>query len=160
MPRSRTVRIVLGLALIAIVSTGCGARSAVEKGKKVVEPVFIPQPVPVVPPEPPAEPPDAEEVTARGYVKTHKPDAGFRGDPLRFTWYLFPESRRFQLIVMTHEETVLFESAVLEENYLDMPPVLKEALLPGGIYFWQVLALNEEGAPVGRSPLRDFLYKP
>ncbi len=158
MPRSRTVRIVLGLVLIAIVSVGCGARSAVERGK--AEPVFIPQPEPVVPPEPPAEPPDAEKVTARGYVKAHKPDAGFRGNPLRFTWYLFPESNRFQVIVMNHEETVLFESAVLEENFLDLPPALKEAFLPGGIYFWQVLALNEEGAPVGRSPLRDFLYKP
>lgn len=143
--------------VLAVGAAGCGGPRARTK----VEPVFIPQEKREAPaPPPPATAPEKEEMTRQGYVKLDYPGPGFRGNPARFTWYRFPEADAYQLTVMDMTETVLFEGSKGSENLLDPPAAWTEGFEAASIFFWQVTAFNEEGTPIGRSPLRDFLFTP
>ncbi|MFH1278000.1 MAG: hypothetical protein ABIK65_06455 [Candidatus Eisenbacteria bacterium] len=147
----------LAAAALAIAGAGCGGKTVAEN----VEPVFIPRDKEAVPaPPPPATAPEKEEMTSQGYVKLDYPAPGFRGAPVRFTWYRFPEAGAYQVVIMAMTEAVVFEGPKRGENLLDLMPAWSGALDEGNIYFWQVTAFNEEGTPIGRSPLRDFVYTP
>lgn len=154
---ARRTAALLAAATILAAGAGCGGKAT----QKASEPMFIPRPKEVVPPPPPpASAPEAEEMTRQGSVKLEYPEPGFRGAPVRFTWYRFPEAASYQVMVMTATETVLFESPPGAENLFDSPAEWTEALEDGSIYFWQVTALGEAGTPIGRSSLRDFMYRP
>lgn len=145
------------VTLLALGAAGCGG----PRGTAKVEPVFIPQEKEAAPqPPPPATAPEKEEMTRRGYVKLEYPEPGFRGNPARFTWYRFPEAKTYQLTVMSMNETVLYDGPNGAENLLDPPPAWTNEFEAGTIYFWQVSAFDEKGTPIGRSPLRDFVFTP
>jgi|GEM_PF-3108901 len=96
----------------------------------------------------------------QGYVKLDFPEPGLRGTPARFTWFRFPEAVLYTLILLDAEGRPLREWTGLADNWLDPPPGWAGELPGPGVYFWQVLAMNEVAEPIAKSSLRDFVYEP
>jgi hypothetical protein len=96
-------------------------------------------------------------MTSQGAIKLHFPEPGFRGRPVRFTWYRYPEAARYRLILMDTEGKTIYEGSALEENLSEPFAQGRDLLAAGSIYYWQVVALDAEGAAIAKSPLRDFL---
>jgi hypothetical protein len=99
-------------------------------------------------------------MTAQGAVKLHFPDPGYRGLPPLFTWYRFPDASGYRIVLMDMEGKTLFEGTRVTANGTTLEPGWEGRLPGGGVYFWQVVALNSEGEAIAKSSLRDFVYEP
>ncbi len=108
------------------------------------------------PPPVQVEPPSAADTTAMGRLKLHLPKPGHKGIPTSFTWNLFPCAESYQLLVLNMEEMVVYEGPRFVENLTSLPDGWDDELTEG-VYYWQVLAFDAEGNPIGNSPYRDFL---
>jgi hypothetical protein len=117
---------------------------------RVSEEVSVAPPVQV-------EAPAKEDTTARGRLKLYLPKPGQKGRPVFFSWYLYPGAESYQLFVLDPEEKVVYEGPRSTENLTALPDGWDEDL-PGGVYFWQVLAFDAEGNEIGNSAYHDFLF--
>ena len=106
------------------------------------------------PPVERVEAPDKEESTPAGRVKLHSPKPGRRGTPAAFTWNPYPGAESYRLLVLDAEEKVVYEGPRTRENLVSLADGWNDGL-PGGVYFWQVLAYDGEGSEIGRASCRE-----
>ena len=105
--------------------------------------------------EPAIAPPAGEQVYRTASIDIVSPSGDVAGPPRELVWVAFPAAAHYDVRVLEVDGTVVWRSTSLSPR-VDLPDDVIARSVPGKTLIWEVIALDESGAPIAQSGAQRF----